>query len=173
MCSVVHHANPNPLQWLELCDHHTATIYICLYNLHLITWGAINVNKITSQYKSFTGTTDMNLHPGLFEHLIIYFVPSFNIIQKYMTSVFIMWCCQSLVFKLISSTFVSYVCGSMWRIIYLIFIASHCNHVISPIMRYHKWALIWHLIAVCRMIIKHDFISNSIVIVYFHIYYLY
>ena len=34
---------------------------------------------------------------------------------------------QSLVLKLLSSTFVSYVCDSMRYILYLLFIAPHCN----------------------------------------------
>ena len=61
--------------------------------------------------------------------------PSFNLIKNYITSTFLMWFHQSLMFELISSVFVPDVCGLMRHILYLIFIAPHCN-VTVPLVQY-------------------------------------
>ena len=66
----------------------------------------------------------------------ILFVPRFNIIQKYIAITFLMWCRQSLLFKLIYSTFVSDLCRLVWCILYLIFIASHCNVTVTLVQHY-------------------------------------
>ena len=42
---------------------------------------------------------------------------------------------QSLVLKLISSTFISDVYCLMWSVLYLIFVATHCN-VIVPLINH-------------------------------------
>ena len=62
-----------------------------------------------------------------------------------------------------SSIFVSYVYGLMRHILYT---TLQYNDAIGSTLSYFKWPGKWGLIFESRIIIKHDFFSNHIAMVY-------
>ena len=93
------------------------------------------MKKITSSWETSRAWMIWLKRQDIHAHSIIYFITRFNKIKKCTTSIFLMWHHYSLVFELISLTLVSYVCGLMQRILYLIFIAPHCNGTM-PLVRH-------------------------------------